>query len=239
MRSVGTRKPVTNQVVAHGSSPSSAADLRTAVRRDNTDLEPFDSSLNSVKEIEPNETASQALKVAVPALIEGTIERPRDVDSFRFKVRAGQQLAFEIETPDAKPFDFIPRLAVLDGNGEEIVTNFFRRLENKFWTRSIEPKTIYTFERSGDYTLQIRDITARYGNSRFSYRVVIRPQVPHIGHIEVKEDRINLVPGKAKKLTVVTEHEEGFNGEVTLELENLPAGVRFFPSTEVEPERER
>ena len=62
-------------------------------------------------------------------MIEGTIERPGDVDSFRFKVRAGQQLAFEIETTDAKPFDFIPRLAVLDGNGEEIVTNFFRRLD--------------------------------------------------------------------------------------------------------------
>ncbi|MBM3803969.1 MAG: hypothetical protein FJW26_16825 [Acidimicrobiia bacterium] len=237
-RAVTTRKTVPNQVITHGGSPISAADPRSAAKHDSVDLEPPDSALNHVKEIEPNETASQALEVTVPTLIEGTIERPGDVDNFRFKVGTGQQLAFEIETPDAKPFDFTPRLGVLDSNGEEILTNFFRRLENKFWARSLEPKTIYTFDRSGDYTLQIRDITARYGNWRFSYRVVIRPQIPHIGHIEVKEDRINLVPGKAKKLTVITEQEEGFSGQITLEMENLPAGVRFFPATEVEPERE-
>ena len=212
-RTVKTEKAENNEVIIKGNSSNPSATSK--------DLEAFDSSLNTLntaREREPNDTASQALEVTVPALIEGTIERPGDVDSFKFKVKSGQQLAFEIETPDAKPLDFIPRLGILDANGEENLTNYFRRIKGQYWFRTLEPKTIYTFEQGGDCTLQIRNITARDGNSHFNYRVLIRSQIPHVGRIEAKEDRINLVAGEAKKLTVIAELEEGVSGEIALEM---------------------
>lgn len=219
-------------------APSSALpdSKGTATSGDSSD-DSLDLPVFPLKKIGPDDKESLGSPVAVPVLLEGTIDRPGKVDNFMFKVNAGQQLAFEIETPDAKPFEFLPRLAIHDSNGQEILANLFRRVENQFWMRSIEPKTVFTFDKGGDYTLQIRDLTARYGDFRFKYRVVIRRQIPHIGRIEVKEDHINLLPGEAKKLTVVAEQEEGFTGEIVLEVDNLPSHVQVFTSTEAEPEK--
>jgi hypothetical protein len=100
----------------------------------------------------------------------------------------------------------------------------------------IRSKVIYTFEREGDYTLQVRDVTARYGEPSFKYRVLIRPQIPHVGKIEVQEDAANLVPGEASKLTIVTDQEEGFGGEVVFEIEDLPRGVEALAGADVEPD---
>ena len=67
---------------------------------------------------------------------------------------------------------------------------------------------------------------------RFRNRVLVRPQVPHMGEVAVKAgrgevvDHINLRSGETRKLTVVTEPEEGFDGEIALTLENLPTGVQ-------------
>lgn len=204
------------------------------------------------REREPNETEAQALEASVPTVLEGTIDRPGDIDTFRFRVKEGERLAFEIETPAAGPPRFNPRLAVLDGNGREVFTNIYKRIPSQsmiYW-KSVQPKTIYTFAHEGEYVLQLRDVTSRKGEADFHYRVLIRPQIPHVGETHVAEifspvqlersgyltaDRINLVPGEAKKLTVATNREEGFAGDIVVMLEDLPPGVEAFPGTEVEP----
>ena len=65
---------------------------------------------------EPVTGVDKTLKVdiSIPAIIEGSIERPGDIDSFKFKVDPGQKLAFEIETPEFTPPRFNPRLGVVD-----------------------------------------------------------------------------------------------------------------------------
>ena len=206
--------------------------------RETVDPSSSATGLTPLLEQEPNQSASQALEVGVPSIIEGAIEHPGDVDSFRFKVKDGEKLAFEIETPGVTPPFFNPRLAVLDVEGGEFLNNLYRRLgrQFQFYNKTVEAKTLHTFESGGEYTLQIRDITSRQGDPGFVYRVLIRPQIPHMGEIQVKEDRVNLRAGRAKKLTVVTEQEEGFGGEIVLSLENLPPGVEALPGTEVETE---
>ena len=76
------------------------------------------------------------------------------------------------------------------------------------------------------------------------YRLLARPQVPHLGRIEIslgvtsvlstlieKTDRINLEAGQAKEMVVVCEKEEGFRGNVVLTVDNLPPGVQTWVST--------
>jgi hypothetical protein len=192
-----------------------------------------------IEEKEPNDAPSQAVGVSIPAIIEGTIDHPNDVDSFKFKAKRGESLAFEIETPDATIPIFNPRLDVMDQNGQEFLTNIWKRISRNFsfYMKSLEPKTIYTFKLDGQYCLQIRDATFRYGDSSFKYRILVRPQVPHVGEIEVKEDHVNLVPGEATKLNVVTGQEEGFTGDIAITVEGLPSGVSAFPGTEVKPDK--
>ncbi len=186
------------------------------------------------REEEPNDRASRAAELSLPMTVEGTIQHPGDVDIFRFKAGSGQALAFEIETPETVPPFFNPHLMVVDGTGTELVSNVYREVAGvgDDWIKSIKAKTVYTFEQKGEYFLQIRDLTTRRAAPHFRYRVLVRPQVPHLGEVAVKTgrgevvDHINLRSGETRKLSVVTEPEEGFDGEIALTLENLPAGVQ-------------
>jgi len=195
-------------------------------------------SITRSTEQEPNDSATQANKISLPALIEGTIERPGDVDSFRFRVEAGQKLAFEIETPHTPPPHFNPRICVIDSEGREVLSNVHKRIslfnnnaEQEIYLKAVEPKAIHTFETTGEYFLQIRDITSRYGNSAYAYRVLVRAQIPHAGEVSSPDiDRINLVRGKAKKLTLTALHEEGFSGDVVFWFTDLLPGVTAYPT---------
>ena len=79
----------------------------------------------------------------------------------------------------------------------------------------------------------VSDLTRRFGNAGFRYRLLARPQIPHVGEVRTDTDRLNLVAGQASKITVTTDQEEGFSGDIALLLEGLPEGVEFFPGTEV------
>jgi len=226
-------------------SSSSAGAIETNASSQAVDFANTPKSPSPVEEREPNDERSEALTVSIPALVKGIVERPGDVDSFKFRVKAGQGLAFEIETPDAKPPRFNPRLALLNSEKVEILTNIHKRTklisggggENSY-LKGVEAKVIYTFERDGEYTLQIRDVTSRYGNSSYVYRVLIRPQIPHLGEVGVgNTDRINLTSGEAKKLNIIVSQEEGFTGEVALQIKGLPEGVDVLPGGEVEGRR--
>ncbi len=223
------------------------ADKKTAasVSNEKIDTATLTREIPRFKESEPNDKLEKSAElgitgiaeISVPGIVEGTIGRPGDVDYFKFKVKPGQtSLAFEMEMPDLQPFEFNPKLTVLDAAGQEVITNMFKRVggDGDDWIQTIEPKTLFTFDAPGEYYLQIRDLTYRFGNERFKYRVLIRPQVPHIGNIEIADDHINLAPGGVKKLTINAQQEEGFSGDVAILFDNLPKGVEAVPAAEVE-----
>lgn len=192
-------------------------------------------SIVLVKEQENGEREGNTLSVSVPGIAEGTIDRPGDVDRYAFKAERGQQVAFEVETPQVGPPQFNPRFGILDEEGRELFNNVYKRLGRQltFYLKTVEPKTLYTFDRTGEYSLVVSDLTRRFGNAGFRYRLLLRPQIPHVGEVRTDTDRLNLVAGQASKMTVTTDQEEGFSGDVALVLEGLPEGVEFYPGTEV------
>lgn len=226
-----------------GQGGQAAIGPEDAARPDTSDRSPLAEGINRsntlrlpipTREEEPNDWTSRATELSIPMTVEGAIQYPGDVDIFRFKAGSGQALAFEIETPETLPPFFNPHLIVVDGTGTELVSNIYREVAGvgDDWIKSIKAKTVYTFEQAGEYFLQIRDLTTRRAAPHFRYRVLVRPQVPHMGEVAVKTERgevvdhINLRSGETRKLTVVTEPEEGFDGEIALTLENLPTGVQ-------------
>ena len=205
-----------------------------------------DSRIEPAPEVEPNNSLERPGTVQIPGLIEGQIQAPGDIDLFRFQAEAGQKLAFEIETPEASPPHFNPWLKLLDGSGNELVSNIYMEYggDGDDVNKTVERKTIFTIEQTGSYFLQIRELTSVQGGARFRYRLLARPQVPHLGRVEVslgvtpslstlieKTDRINLEAGQAKEMVVVCEKEEGFQGNVLLTVDNLPPGVQAWVST--------
>ena len=230
-RSVPSHPPVRPRPAAHGSGRGFKED---------------GSGVSPLQKPGLGDSPSPLGEVSVPGWAVGVIEQPGDVDRYRFRVEAGQRLAFEIETPRASPPHFNPRLQGLDGEGREVVTNIYREYGGNGLdaNRCLERKTLHTFAQGGDYTLQIHDLTTQLGSPEFAYRILIRPQIPHLGRTEVTlgvasvssqlievADHLNLSPGEVARLTVLCEQEEGFDGDVLVEVENLPPGVQVFAGT--------
>ena len=184
-------------------------------------------------ESEPDEIPESGSAISLPVILQGRIDAPGDLDHFRFSVESGQRVAFEIQTLDRMFPDLSPWLEVLDASGRTVCSNIYRSVENNsaYWQKFLQSKTIFTFEQGGDYILRLRDLTSRQGGEAFNYRVLVRPQVPHIGVVTLAgEDHINLNPGEAKPLKLTLEREEGFDHLVALQLENLPPGVQVLPT---------
>lgn len=151
-----------------------------------------------------------------------------------------------MENPDYSPHYFDTRIAVLDAGGRELQTNVYRRVggDGDDWMKSVQRKTIVTFKESADYWLQVRDLTNQRGGEHYVYRILIRPSVPHLGKSTAKtfgivgteneEDRINIAPGETRRLEIVSELEEGFDGAVAIDVENLPPGVRALPGSAIQ-----
>ena len=204
------------------------------------------SRIEPAPEVEPNNSLDRPGRIRIPGLIEGRIQNPGDIDLFRFEAEAGQKLAFELETPGISPPHFNPWLKLLNEEGNELVSNIYMEYggDGDDVNKTVERKTIFTIEQAGSYYLQIRDLTSVQGGPRFRYRLLARPQVPHLGRVEIslgvtpslstlidKTDRINLEAGQAREMVVVCEKEEGFEGNVVLAVDNLPPGVQAWVST--------
>jgi len=184
---------------------------------------------------EPADTSARPRRVDLPSLLIGTIDPPGDIDLVSFFAEIGDKIALEVETPNQTLPLFNPYLRIYDDQGVEVLTNVHSTLNgNNEISKQIQPKTIHSFPRAGRFTLEIRDITSTYGDA---YRVLLRPQIPHMGQIHVDAGHLNLVAGRASKLSLTTDQEEGFEGYVIMTVEGLPEGVKAHTATEVEPDR--
>ena len=146
-------------------------------------------------------------------------------------------MVFEIQAEGAGPPLFSPRLEVWTTSGEEVLNNVYQRIggDGDDWVQSLESKVIYTFDRSGEYHVRLRDLTSRNGSPDFAYRLLVRDQIPHVGEVRLAEDRVNLIKGKARKIAISADQEEGFDGQIAVRVEDLPPGVAVLPAADIAP----
>ena len=184
-----------------------------------------------------HKAGGEPVAVTLPTLIEGAIEHPADIDRVKFRVKAGDRVALEVETVRKTLPQFNPYLRIVSATGDEAFGNVHSTVNTcgDLILKQVQPKTTYSFPRDGEFILEIRDITHLYGDEAFAYRVLLRQQIPHMGEIRMAEEQINLMAGEATKVSVDTDQEEGFDGQIALTVDGLPQGVRVIAGTELQP----
>jgi hypothetical protein len=200
-------------------------------------LAPSADNLETFHAVEGTVKPLPAMKV--PGIVEGVISRPGETQRITFHMKDAQDLVLEVETADATIPLFNPVVRVLDATGREVVTNVYSQLNNcgGYMMKTIQPKTLFSLQATSDYSLEIHDVTAGAAGTNFAYRVLIRPLIPHIGKVEVEQERINLAPGGAKQISVAIEREESYSGLVALTVEGLPPGVVAVAGSEAEEDK--
>ena len=172
--------------------------------------------------------------MTVPGIVEGRLDQPGQAQVIHFKIEKPADLAIEVETPEATLPRFNPVVRLIDPEGREIATDVYTKLNNNglYMMKMIEAKTTISVTATGEYTMQIHEITTNGAGPDFLYRVLVRPQVPHVGGFDVTEDHVNLQAGLSHALAVTIDREEGFKGYVAVSAEGLPEGVTALPALE-------
>ena len=116
-----------------------------------TNALPFEvGDLPELRELEPNDDAAHAMAVTVPVTINGRMDRPGDVDSFRFKTKKSSA-AHPGSHVQSRRISHGPYLRILDSDGNVVQENDDERERNSRIDR--------TFDSADEYVVQIRTWT--------------------------------------------------------------------------------
>lgn len=118
-----------------------------------------------LQEKEPNNGFRQAQSITVPAVVEGKISQPLDVDVFRIDAKAGQQLIIEIHAArHGSPLDSI--LTLYDSTGQIIASN-------DDFEGSPDSRIEVRLPQSGTYFISVLDAHDQGGPTHV-YRLSVR-----------------------------------------------------------------
>jgi hypothetical protein len=143
-------------------------------------------------EAEPNDEAGAAQTVALPLTVNGAIEKANDLDRYRFDVRAGQQIVFDL-------------MAARLGSGLD-ATVTLRDAAGAVLARAddfrgrTDPLLAHRFERDGTCTLEVADGLGGGGSGHF-YRLTAG-ELPYV---------TGVFPISVRRGTVATVAVDGYN----------------------------
>jgi hypothetical protein len=168
----------------------------------------------------------------LPGTVEGRITRPAEAHRIKIRIEKAENIAIEVETPEATMPQFNPVILLFEPGGQEVATNVYTKRNNNglYMMKMIQAKVALPLHAPGDYEMEIRDITTDCADKDFRYRVLVRRQIPHVGRIEIAEEQINLRAGTTREVNITVEREEDFRGLVTFAVEGVPEGVTVLPA---------
>ncbi len=193
------------------------------------------SPLPARTETEPNDSPAEAQKVPLPRVIDGRIDRPGDLDWFRFKGSAGGEIVAEVTARRLhSPVDSLLRLldadgAVLAWNDDHEHKDGFLHTAAGLLTHEADSYLRATLPRDGEYFIQITDAQSQ-GGEDYAYRLRIGPPQPDF-ELRVTPASLTLRGGFAAPLRLYALRKDGFNGPIEVTLRNGASGFALSGAT--------
>jgi hypothetical protein len=167
-----------------------------------------------------NTSREKAAPLAVPSGMSGRLATEGEAHFYRFQGVKGQPLRFEVQ---ARRYDsqLDSEITILNAQGQEVAGN-----DDALGKDSLLD---WTPPEDGAYTLRVRDINAR-GGETFTYRVTATRLLPDFA-LRLDGDKALLGPGGGTCWYALVERVGGFAGPVKLTVSGLPAGVTVIAPT--------
>ena len=171
---------------------------------------------DEVTENEPNNDVSFANGIAaVPATLNGRIDKSGERDLFKFKPAAAGTLAIEVKAKRiGSRID--SNLRILDATGKAISEN-----DDAIGKDS---RIVMNVAAGTEYLIEVRSVDQRAGGDCF-YRVEIAPPGGQDFTLRTTPDSVNVGLGGSTVVTVQITRQNGFAGPIDLRVEGLPAGM--------------
>ena len=179
------------------------------------------SALGNALEAEPNDEIAAATAADASLAFNGVIDKPGDVDHFRFAAKKGQ--TFDVECFARRLRSGLdPVVNVLKADGGNVAGNDDAK----------GPDSAVRFEAAddGEYLVRVKDHLGR-GQADFTYRVELTPPQPALTLSIPRIDRYSqarqtiVVPQGNRYAVLVNAVRTNFDGDLVLDGSHLPAGI--------------
>lgn len=177
------------------------------------------SEFGNALEVEPNDVHTAATPFVAPLACNGVIEKPDDVDHFKFTATKGQVFDIRCHARSIRsPLD--PVLTLLNAQGGGIAANDD--------TGGPDSYLRFSVPADGEYILRVTD-HLKNGSPIYAYRIEVTPVAPRLA-LTVNEfvqyvAPVVTVPKGARMGIVLSSQRFDFGGPLAFRGENLPQGV--------------
>ena len=179
-------------------------------------------NLPEIAEQEPNNSREFAQTITLPVIINGRIDKPGDVDVFKFEGRAGDELVAEVTARRlGSPLDSYLKLT--DANDKQIAFNDDTDdAADGLETHHADSLIHITLPAAGTYYLALGDVQHK-GGPEYAYRLRISRATPDFS-LRVTPSSLGVRAGANAPITVYALRQDGFAGDIALTLKDAPAG---------------
>jgi hypothetical protein len=176
-------------------------------------------------EQEPNDSIAAAQAVTLPMIVNGRIDKPGDWDVFRFNGRAGDAVVAEVYARRLdSPLDSVLKLT--DASGKQLAFNDDHEDKGAgLDTHYADSYLTATLPADGPFYVHIGD-AQHQGGPEYGYRLRISPPRPDF-ELRAVPSSVSVRGGASVPLTVYALRRDGFTNEITLALQDAPAGFKL------------
>jgi hypothetical protein len=164
---------------------------------------------------------ARAQRVNLPIIVNGRIDRPGDVDVFRFEGRAGQEVVAEVYARRLG-FPLDSSLELTDASGQVAFNDDFEDTGAGLTTHHADSYIRTKLPRTGTYFLTLRD-AQHHGGAECAYRLRLSPPQPDF-QLRIVPSSLVARAGTAVPMTVYALRRDGFDGDIDLALKDAPPG---------------
>ncbi|QVL32965.1 PPC domain-containing protein [Telmatocola sphagniphila] len=180
------------------------------------------SNLTNYLKTQPNNTVAQAIKVGAPGAINGVVEKPNDVDYYRFTAKKGEVYDFRVFARQlGSTLDSV--LQISNDKGAVLAAN----------DDSGGPDSYFRFgiPADGDYILGIYD-HLRKGGPNYFYRIEVAPvqakvELTTVKPVQYSQDRQSIAVPRGNRFAVLlSAGRQDWGGDLKLGWDALPTKVK-------------
>jgi hypothetical protein len=173
-------------------------------------------------EKEPNDSPQKAQRVKLPLIINGRIDRSGDWDVFRFEGRAGQKIVAEVYARRLdSPLDSVLKLTAAAGS-QVAFNDDHEDKGSGLETHHADSYLLTTLPANDTYYLSLGDAQQK-GGEEYGYRLRISDPRPDF-ELRAVPSSINMTGDMTVPITVFALRRDGFDGEISLSLEDASRG---------------
>jgi hypothetical protein len=199
---------------------SGPAEYATQLAIDGKLTNPFLLDLDDLPEYletEPNDRPEQVKPIALPAVLNGRIDKPGDVDYWAVTARKGESFDFDLKAARLdSPLHGV--LTISDTAGKQLAHSDGGAGRN-------DPSLFITFPADGTYFVRVSEYFHSRGGPAFAYRLRVARPLAADFRLRLLADTVSLNRGGQARLRVNVERLEKFSPAIALQIDGLPKGV--------------